>query len=126
MKNPALAEKIVRAAVDAVKIPVTVKIRKGFDDGSVNAPEFAKRMEAAGAAAVAVHGRTRAQMYAPPVDLGVIAEVRRAVSVPVIGNGDIAAAKDAKRMLDETGCDLVMIGRGALGAPWLFREISAF
>lgn len=126
MKTPALAEEIVRRVALAVKIPVTVKIRKGFDQGDASAPEFAKRMEAAGAAAVAVHGRTRAQMYAPPADLSVIAAVKRAVSVPVIGNGDVFSAGDARRMFDETGCDLILVGRGALGAPWLFREIGAF
>jgi len=106
-------------------IPVTAKIRKGYDAGHDVAVEAAQRLEAAGAAAITVHGRTRAQMYSPPVDIDCIARVKAAVSVPVIGNGDIYTAQDAKNMFERTGCDLVMIGRGALGNPWLFAEINA-
>lgn len=126
MKDPALAGRIVRAVADAVDIPVTVKIRKGWNDQSVNAVEVARIAEANGAAAVAVHGRTRAQMYAPPADLDIIAQVKSAVKIPVIGNGDIFTPEAAKKMLDRTGCDLVMIGRGALGAPWIFAQAEQF
>ena len=125
MKNPALAADIVRAVRRAVSLPVTVKIRAGWDADSINAPEMAKRLEDAGAALIAVHGRTRAQMYAPSADLGVIADVKKSVSVPVVGNGDILSAADAIRMYEQTGCDGVMIARGALGNPWLFAEIRA-
>lgn len=125
MKDPALAANIVRAVCRAVKLPVTVKIRAGWDADSINAPEMAKRLEDAGASLIAVHGRTRAQMYAPSADLGVIADVKKSVSVPVIGNGDILTAADAIRMYEQTGCDGVMIARGALGNPWLFAEIRA-
>lgn len=126
LKNLPLAEKIVKAAVEgAGVIPVTVKIRKGYDANHDVAVEAAKCLEAAGAAAITVHGRTRAQMYSPPVDIDCIARVKAAVSVPVIGNGDIYTAQDAKNMFETTGCDLVMIGRGALGNPWLFAEINA-
>lgn len=125
MKNPALAADIVRAVCRAVSLPVTVKIRAGWDADSINAPEMAKRLEDAGAALIAVHGRTRAQMYAPSADLGVIADVKKSVSVPVVGNGDILSAADAIRMYEQTGCDGVMIARGALGNPWLFAEIRA-
>lgn len=125
MKDPALAADIVRAVCRATKLPVTVKIRAGWDSTSINAPEMAKRLEDAGAAVIAVHGRTRAQMYAPSADWVVIAAVKESVSVPVIGNGDILCADDAIRMYRETGCDGVMIARGALGNPWLFSEIRA-
>ena len=125
MKNPALAGEIVRAVVDAVKLPVTVKIRAGWDENSINAPEFAKVLEASGASLIAVHGRTRQQMYAPSSDNKVIAAVKKAVSVPVVGNGDIYSADDALRMIEETECDGVMIARGALGNPWIFEEITA-
>lgn len=125
MKNPALAADIVRAVCRAVKLPVTVKIRAGWDADSINAPEMAKRLEDAGASLIAVHGRTRAQMYAPAADLGVIADVKKSVSVPVVGNGDILTATDAIRMYEQTGCDGIMIARGALGNPWLFAEIRA-
>ena len=125
MKNPELAADIVRAVRRAVSLPVTVKIRAGWDADSINAPEMAKRLEDAGAALIAVHGRTRAQMYAPSADLGVIADVKKSVSVPVVGNGDILCAADAIRMYEHTGCDGVMIARGALGNPWLFTEIRA-
>lgn len=126
MKDPALAGRIVRTVAQAVGVPVTVKIRKGWDRHSVNAVELAKIAEENGAAAITVHGRTRDQMYAPPVDWDIIAQVKHAVSVPVIGNGDVFTPADAKKMLDVTGCDLVMIGRGALGAPWLFRQTEDF
>lgn len=126
LRNLPLAEQIARAAVAAAgTIPVTAKIRRGYDAGDNVAVEAALRLEAAGIAAITVHGRTRAQMYAPPVDLSCIAQVKAAVSIPVIGNGDIFTADDAARMFFETGCDLVMIGRGALGNPWLFGEINA-
>ncbi|HWP51057.1 MAG TPA: tRNA dihydrouridine synthase DusB, partial [Clostridia bacterium] len=126
LKNLPLAEEIARAAVlGAGNIPVTAKIRRGYDAGEDVAVEAAKRMEQAGVAAITIHGRTRAQMYSPPVDLDCIAAVKAAVSVPVIGNGDIFTAQDAKRMFEHTGCDLVMIGRGALGNPWLFAQVNA-
>jgi len=126
MKNLPLAGRIVEAVARAVAVPVTVKIRKGWDEGSVNAVEAAVLAERMGAAAVTVHGRTRSQMYAPPVDLDIIRAVKRAVSIPVIGNGDVNSLESAERMYGETGCDLVMIGRGALGAPWLFRQLDAY
>lgn len=125
MKNPPLAADIVRAVCRAVSLPVTVKIRAGWDADSINAPEMAKRLEDAGASLIAIHGRTRAQMYAPSADLGVIADIKKSVSVPVVGNGDILTAADAIRMYEQTGCDGVMIARGALGNPWLFAEIRA-
>ena len=125
MKNPALAADIVRAVCRATKLPVTVKIRAGWDSNSINAPEMAKRLEDAGAAVIAVHGRTRAQMYAPSADWGVIAAVKESVGIPVLGNGDILTADDAIRMYNHPGCDGVMIARGALGNPWLFSEIRA-
>ena len=125
MKDPLLCEKIIKSVVDAVDIPVTVKLRKGWNSEIITAADIAKRAEEAGAKAITVHGRTRQQMYAPPVDLDIIAEVKRAVHIPVIGNGDIFSGDDAMNMLEYTGCDMVMAGRGALGAPWLFEEINA-
>ena len=125
MKDPALAGAIARAVVDAVRIPVTAKIRAGWDASSVNAVEVARILEDAGVSAICVHARTRNQFYAPGVDLGVIEAVKRAVSIPVIGNGDIYTVADAKNMLERTGCDGIMIGRGATGNPWLFEEITA-
>ena len=126
MKDPKKAAEIVKAVATASNVPVTVKIRKGWDDKSVNAVEFAKRMEDAGAAAIAVHGRTRQEYYSPPADWDIIAQVKAAVSVPVIGNGDIVDGKTAAEMYRQTGCDLVMIGRGSYGRPWIFREVRAY
>ena len=125
MRDPARAAAIVRAVADAVRLPVTVKIRSGWDENSINAPEFARAMADAGAAAICIHARTRKQMYAPSADYRVIAAVKRAVDVPVIGNGDIASAADMHRMAEISGCDGYMIGRGAQGNPWLFAELCA-
>lgn len=125
MKDPKRAAAIVRAVKDAIKLPVTVKIRAGWDENSKNAPEFSRHLEAAGADLITVHGRTRQQFYAPTSDNTVIAAVKRAVSVPVVGNGDLFSAADVKRMREETGCDGVMIARGAMGNPFLFSEIIA-
>lgn len=125
-KNPALAEKIVEAVVKASPVPVTVKIRMGWDFDNINAVEMAKRAENAGASAVTVHGRTRNQMYAPSVNRDIIAQVKKEISIPVIGNGDIIDEQSAAIMLEETNCDLVMIGRGALGRPWVFSQINAY
>lgn len=126
LKNPPLISEIVDAVVKASPIPVTVKIRIGWDIDTINAVEVAKRIEAAGASALTVHGRTRTQMYAPPVYLDEIAKVKKAVNIPVIGNGDIVDGKSAKQMLDETGCDFLMVGRGALGKPWIFENINSY
>ena len=124
MKDPELCGKIVSAVKAAVDIPVTVKMRKGWDKNSVNAVEVARICEAAGADAITVHGRTREQQYMPSADWDIIRQVKKAVNIPVIVNGDITSADLAARMLEDTGCDLVMIGRGALGNPWIFHEIS--
>ncbi len=126
MKDPLLAEKIVRKTAAAIKKPVTVKFRKGFDETCVNAVEFAKRMEAAGAAAITVHGRTRMQYYAGLADWDIIRQVKEAVKIPVIGNGDVDGPEKARKMFDETGCDGIMIGRAARGNPWIFQELSAY
>lgn len=126
MKNPRLCGEIVKAVTAVTDIPVTVKIRKGWDDDSVNAVEVAKICELAGAAAITVHGRTRQQYYKPPVDYDIIRAVRESVSVPVIANGDIDSAERAKEVMDITGCDLVMIGRATLGNPWIFSQINAY
>lgn len=126
MKNPELVYDIVRAISEAISKPVTVKIRKGFDEDHVNAVEVARAAEAGGAKAVAVHGRTREQYYSGAADWSIIKAVKEAVNIPVIGNGDIKCGADAKRMLEETGCDGVMVGRAAEGNPFIFREITAF
>jgi nifR3 family TIM-barrel protein len=123
MKNPKLVGEIVKNIVSKVNKPVTIKIRKGFDDSNVNASEIAKIAEANGASAVAVHGRTREQYYSGNADWSVIADVKKAVNIPVIGNGDIKNAIDAKRMYENTGCDGIMIGRAARGNPWIFRDV---
>lgn len=125
MKNPALAGKIIRSVSSSVSKPVTVKIRKGFDDDHVNAVEMAKVAEENGAAAVAVHARTRMQYYSGKADWDIIRQVKEAVTIPVIGNGDVDSYESACRMLDETGCDGVMIGRAAQGNPWIFAELVA-
>ena len=126
MKNPKLAEEIISKTVKAVKKPVTVKIRKGFDDDHVNAVEMAKIAESAGASAVAVHGRTREQFYSGKADWDIIRQVKEAVSIPVIGNGDLLSAQDVIAMGEQTGCDGFMIGRGAQGNPWIFKQILHF
>jgi nifR3 family TIM-barrel protein len=126
MKDPERAAEIVRAVCRAVSLPVTVKIRAGWDADHINAPELAKRLEDAGAALICVHGRTREQMYAPGVDYHVIGRVKQAVSIPVIGNGDLRSAKDAQRMLEISNCDGFMVARGATGNPWLFDELCAW
>lgn len=126
MREPELAAQIVRAVVKAVDVPVTVKMRTGYDNENINAPELAKMCEDAGAAAITVHGRTRPQMYAPGVDYKTIERVRRSVSVPVIGNGDVTDGKSAKYMYEATGCDFVSVGRAAEGNPFVFAEINAF
>lgn len=126
MKNPQLAYEITKAVAEAVPVPVTVKIRKGWDDDSINAVQMAALAEKAGAAAVTVHGRTKEQMYSGKVDYNIIAEVKKAVSIPVIGNGDITDEQSATMMMEKTNCDAIMIGRGALGNPWLFSRINAY
>lgn len=123
MKTPEVAEAIVRAVRSAVSLPVTVKIRAGWDAEHINAVELARRLEAAGADLICVHARTREQLYAPGIMPEVIAEVKAAVKIPVVGNGDIFSAENALKMKKDTGCDGVMIGRGAMGHPWIFREI---
>lgn len=126
MRDPELCGRIVKAVSSAVDIPVTVKIRSGFDFEHINAVEVAKIVEKNGAQAVTVHGRTRQQFYAPPVNYDIIREVKRSLTIPVIGNGDICSAKSAQHMYDYTGCDYIMVGRGALGNPWVFREIDEY
>ncbi|MBQ0084445.1 MAG: tRNA dihydrouridine synthase DusB [Clostridiales bacterium] len=126
MKDPVLAEKIVAAVVNSVKIPVTVKMRTGWDEESINAAEIAKRAENAGAAAITVHGRTRKQMYAPGIDYETIANVKKAVKIPVIANGDVCNGETAKLMYERTGADFVMVGRAAMGNPFVFEQINAY
>lgn len=126
MKDPKKVEEIVSKVSRAVKKPVTVKIRKGFDDENINAVEIARIAESAGAAAVAVHGRTRQQYYSGQADWEIIRAVKEAVNIPVIGNGDVTSCRKAAAMLEQTGCDGVMIGRGAQGNPWIFREITQY
>jgi len=126
MKNPELVGKIVKAVVNSVDIPVTVKIRSGWDSFSINAVEIAKICEYNGASAVTVHGRTKEQMYAPPVMKDVIAEVKKNLNIPVIANGDIVDGITAEKMYDYTKSDLIMVGRGALGRPWVFRQIEEY
>lgn len=126
MKNPKLAGEILSAMTRKLKKPVTVKFRKGFNDESVNAVEFAKMAEQSGVAAVAVHGRTREQFYSGKADWDIIRQVKEAVRIPVIGNGDIFTPQDAGRMMEETGCDGVMVARGAKGNPWIFSRIDHY
>ncbi len=126
MKNPALAGEIVKAVVNASTVPVTVKMRTGWDDTSLNAPLLAKICEDNGASMITVHGRTKVQMYSPGINYEIIKKVKESVSVPVIGNGDVTDAKTALQMIEKTGCDGVMVGRGALGKPWVFNEINHF
>ena len=122
LKNPEKVGEIVKAVVSAVSVPVTVKIRSGWDENSINAVEIAKVIEQAGASAITVHGRTRSQGYSGHADWNIIKKVKEAVKIPVIGNGDITSCFDAKKMLEETKCDAIMIGRGVLGNPWLIKE----
>lgn len=126
LKNPELAARVVDAVANAVRIPVTVKIRAGWDETSKNAVEVALLTEKYGAKAITVHGRTRTQMYAPPVDLDIIKKVKEAVKIPVIGNGDVDSPVAAAKMLEETGCDFLMVGRAAMGNPWIFAQINAY
>lgn len=126
LKDPRKVYEIVRSVVKSVPIPVTVKIRSGWDQEHINAVEIAKEIERAGAKAIAVHGRTRSQGYSGKVDLEIIKKVKKNVSIPVIGNGDIKTAEDAKKMLEQTGCDAIMIGRGVLGNPWLIKECITY
>ncbi|MBE6800952.1 MAG: tRNA dihydrouridine synthase DusB [Ruminococcaceae bacterium] len=126
MKDPVLAANIVKAVAEVSTVPVTVKMRSGWDSDHINAVELAKRCEEAGASAITVHGRTKVQMYAPPVNTDIIRQVKQAVSIPVIGNGDVVDGLSAARLMEETGCDMVMVGRGALGRPWVFAQINAY
>lgn len=126
MRDIKLAYEVAKATVKAAKVPVTVKFRKGWDDNCVNAVEFAKAMESAGVAAIAVHGRTREQFYTGKADWKIISEVKKSVTIPVIGNGDVTDLKSCLEMYEQTGCDLVMIGRGSYGNPFVFNEIASY
>lgn len=126
MREPELCRQLVQAVKNAVSVPVTAKIRKGYAKDEVNAVEVALACEAGGADAITVHGRTRDQMYAPPVDWDIIRQVKHSVKVPVIGNGDVVDAKSAAALYEQTDCDLIMVGRGALGKPWIFQQIEAY
>ncbi|MDR3560013.1 MAG: tRNA dihydrouridine synthase DusB [Negativicutes bacterium] len=126
MRQPELAYEIMASVVAAVDVPVTVKIRSGWDEASINAVEMAKLAERAGIAAIAVHGRTRAQFYTGKADWQIIRQVKESVAIPVVGNGDVRTPEDARRLLTETGCDAIMVGRGAQGNPWIFRQIRHF
>ena len=125
MKDPDKAMKIIEAVVGSVRCPITVKIRKGWDKGNVNAVEFSKMAESAGVSAIAVHGRTKTQMYSGKADWDIIRDVKNAVKIPILANGDVFSAEDALRILKYTGADMVMIGRGAMGEPWLFQQAKA-
>lgn len=126
MLDPKRAGRLVQRVVEAVSLPVTVKIRKGWDDNNVTAPQVARELEKAGVAAIAIHGRTREDFYSGRADWDIIREVKKAVDIPVIGNGDVASPQDAVRMLEQTGCDAVMIGRACLGDPWIFRRVTHY
>lgn len=126
MKNPELAGEIVKEVVEASCVPVTVKMRTGWDENSLNAPELAKICEQNGASMITVHGRTKVQMYSPGINYDIIKKVKESVKIPVIGNGDVTDAASALNMIEKTGCDGIMVGRGALGKPWVFREINHF
>ena len=126
MKNPETAQEIVKAVSSATDLPVTVKMRSGWDSDSINALDMAVRAENAGAKAVTVHGRTRQQMYAPPVNVDIIREIKERLSIPVIGNGDITDGQSAALMFENTNCDFLLVGRGALGRPWVFQQINAY
>lgn len=126
MRDPDLAARITAEVVKSVDLPITVKFRSGWDENNINAVEFAKMQENAGASVITIHGRTRKQMYAPPVNIDIIRQVKEAVKIPVIGNGDIVDIYSAENMYKSTGCDFIMIGRGALGAPWLFNQINEY
>ena len=126
MRDPDLAARITEAVVKAVELPVTVKFRSGWDENSINAVKFAVMQENAGTSLITVHGRTRKQMYAPPVNIDIIRQVKEAVKIPVIGNGDIVDAYSAENMYKSAGCDFIMVGRGALGAPWIFNQINKY
>lgn len=126
MKNPKLATEIARAVVQAVHIPVTAKIRSGWDNESINAVELSKMLESVGVDAITVHGRTKHQMYAPPVNLDIIRQVKESVSIPIIANGDVTDGISAAKMYEDTNCDYILVGRGALGRPWVFSQINAY